>query len=145
MVTGVQNSQNMVTQGAGASAPTQQSQSALQPAQQLPQNPNLSQMEKNQNAMRDAKTVSATVYHGVPGSSYFAKGGTRFEFDYKGEMSVDNEEVQKDLDAIADKPGSPVFAKNSRPTPAPGDDLPVKDIQARAAQVVADLKKEAKV
>lgn len=131
--------------GAGPSAPTPSTNAALDTPQKMPQNPNLSAMEQNQQRMADAKQVSAKVYHSFPGSSYFAPDGTRFEFDHKGELSVENAEVQKQLDAIADKPGSPVYARNPRATPAPGDDLPVKDIQARAAETMAALTAQSRV
>jgi hypothetical protein len=82
------------------------------------------------------------VYHNThPGSTYIAKSGVVYSFDAKGELSVADAEVQKELDAIADKPGCPVYTKNY--VPGQNEGQPVEEITARAAATVADLKAQA--
>lgn len=140
MATGIQSSQSAGMPGAGAAAPTPASDAHLADAQKLPVNKSAAALEQNQKVSADDKEVSEKVYHGLPGSSFFWKDGTRYEFDAKGVLVTKSELLQKELDQIADKPGSPIYAKNLRPTPAPGDDEPVKQIQTRAAETMAAIR-----
>lgn len=81
-----------------------------------------------------------TYHNQYPGSTFVMPDGRVFSFDAFGLLDTEDEELQKELDKIADKPGCPIFTKGSQMTPAPGDDAPVKDIQNKAAQTVAALK-----
>jgi hypothetical protein len=88
------------------------------------------------------KEVAEKTYHSlIPGSNYIDAIGAVHTFDRNGEIKTTSRNLQKALDGIADKPGSPVFAKGTGPVKAPGDDAPVNELQTRAAQVIEQIKK----
>ncbi len=82
------------------------------------------------------------LYHNThPGSTYIAKSGVVYSFDAKGELSVNDKDVIAELDAIADKPGCPIYTKSY--VPGQNENQPVEEITSRAAATVADLKAQA--
>lgn len=83
--------------------------------------------------------TTKTYHNQYPGSTFYMPDGRVFSFNAIGILETDDADLQRELDKIADKPGCPIFTKEQM-TRAPGDDLPVQDIQNKAAQTVAALK-----
>ena len=61
-------------------------------------------------SLPEDKEVGEKTYHSlIPGSNYIDATGAVHTFDRHGEIRTKSRNLQKALDAISDKPGSPVF------------------------------------
>jgi hypothetical protein len=86
------------------------------------------------------------TFFGPRGSTFYMPDGKCLQFSAKGEYETDSVAEQKELKAASDKPGSPLFTQgHSGPVIQESDRAPAEEVKNRAAEVVADLKKQARV
>ena len=107
----------------------------------------MSQVEKNKDSIAapaatlpDDETVAEKTYHSrYPGSNFIDKVGQIHEFRGNGDLVTTSRNLQKELDLISDKPGSPVYTKD-KPFITPADEAPAEEIKSRAAEITKQLK-----
>lgn len=73
------------------------------------------------------------------GSSFYMPNGEQVVFDHNGLLKTTKLAVQKELDKIANKPGSPVFTGDA-PVPEPNENKPSEDVKDIAANAMAQLR-----
>lgn len=84
------------------------------------------------------EVVEERTYHNrFPGSTFIDPLGTVYSFDYNGALTTTSKNLQYELNQIADKPGCPVYTKAY--VPSMNENTPVSEIQARAAETIAQL------
>lgn len=90
-------------------------------------------------SLPEDEEVAEKLYHSrIPGSNFIDRVGTPHSWDHNGELTTKSKNLQRELDRITDKAGSPVFTKGKAVELA-SDRQPVNEIQTRAAEVVAQL------
>lgn len=72
----------------------------------------------------------------VPESNFIMPDGRVITF-HGGKFTTEDEGIQKELDAVADKPGSMIYTHT--PVITPADKIPGQEVQQRAQEVMAQI------
>jgi hypothetical protein len=91
--------------------------------------------------MPEDKEVDEKTYHvRFPGSRFIMPDGAEVNFNGAGNLSTTSLNIQRELDKVSDRGGSPIYTK-AKPVIMPSDTKPATDIRARAEEVLEQLRK----
>ncbi len=82
----------------------------------------------------------AKTYHSrIAGSTFIDRKGDIHQFNHAGEFTTTRKDLQKEMEDIADKAGSPIYFKGHSPVVVESDVAPVTELQEKVAIATAKL------